>query len=105
MLISPECLATDIVLAELSHRLIVKLKPLAVLFDEGVIMATFGCARVDHNSFEVIGRRLCTRAEVTVEIKYLLKLKLGMDFDLEEGLEVEDYSLQIDDQYLGRLLD
>lgn len=59
---------------------------------------------MDDNSLEVVRRRLSTRAEVTVEVKYLLELKLGMDFYLEEGLEVEDYSLQIYDQNLRRLL-
>ena len=35
----------------------------------------------------------------------MIELELGVHFDLHEGLEVKDYSLQIDNQYFRRLLD
>lgn len=60
---------------------------------------------MDHDTLEVVRSRFGTGAEVGVEVEDLIELKLSVNFHFEEGLEIKDYSLKVDDEDFWRLLD
>jgi hypothetical protein len=60
---------------------------------------------MDDHALEPVEGWLRAGTEVAMEIQSVLELKACVDFDFEEGFEVEDYALQVYYQYFRRLLD
>lgn len=67
-------------------------------------MSSLRTACVNDHALQFIQGRLRGRTEVAMQIESLLELETRVHFDLEEGFQVEDDALQVDDEYFRRLL-